>query len=192
MTLGPALPCPKCKRVLESYSWHDAGSGSCRRCETEFDFTPFPALTATRSIVVPQAAELAADSVCFFHAENRAETICEGCGRLLCPVCTVKFSGQKLCPTCIAGTKSSDAAPTVRDRTLFDGTALAIALIPLLMWPFTLITAPVALGFVIYGWKKPGSLVRGRSRVRFVLAAVCAVLEIGGWVAGFIYLALKR
>ncbi len=192
MIVGPALPCPKCKRVLESYSWHDASSGSCRRCETEFEFFPFPALSATRSISTPQAAELAADSVCFFHVENRAEAICEGCGRLLCPVCTVKFTGQKLCPSCIAGTKSSDTSHTVRDRTLFDGIALALALLPLLMWPFTLITAPVALGFVIFGWKKPCSLVRGRSRVRLVLAAVIAVLEIGAWVAGFTYLALKR
>jgi len=192
MTIGPALPCPKCKRVLESYSWRDASSGICRRCDAEFEFVPFPALTATRAISAPQAAELAADSVCFFHAENRAETVCEACGRMLCPVCTVSFAGQKLCPVCIAATKTSDVAPTVRDRTLYDGTALGLALFPLLMWPVTLITAPVALGFVIYGWKKPGSLVRGRSLVRLILAGLFATLEIGGWVTFFIYLAVHR
>ena len=195
MTLGPALPCPKCKRVLESYSWRDASSGVCRRCEADFEFIPYPALKATRTKITPQAAELAADSVCFFHAENRAEALCESCGRMLCPVCTVTFTGQKLCPTCISAAKTSDAATVVRERMLYDSTALALAvfpLVPVVTWMFTLITAPVALGFVIYGWKKPGSLVRGRSQVRLVIAGVFAILEICGWIAFFIYLAVRR
>ena len=187
MTVGPALPCPKCKRTLDSYSWRDANSGSCRRCETEFEFIPFPALTASRTKIAPQTAELAADSVCFFYAENRAEVICEGCGRLLCPVCVISFTGQKLCPACISAAKKSDAVTVVRERILFESIALGLAVLPLLMWPVTLITAPAALGFVFYGWKKPASLVRGRSRTRFVVAALFALVQIGGWVALLIY-----
>jgi hypothetical protein len=125
---------------------------------------------------------LAADSVCFFHAENRAEAICEGCGRLLCPVCAVPFAGQKLCPACIAAGMTSGSAVLLRDRVLWDGIALTVALVPLLIWPFTLITAPAALGIVIYAWKKPCSLVRGPSRARFVIAALFALGEIAAWV----------
>src|SRR6266513_2033382 len=109
MTVGPALPCPRCKRVLGPESWIDAQAGICFRCKTEYEFAAFPALNATRVQLAPQAAVLAADSVCFFHPENRAEAICDGCGRLLCAVCTVPFAGQKLCPTCIAGAKISEA-----------------------------------------------------------------------------------
>lgn len=192
MTSGPALPCPKCTRALEPASWHDATAGTCRGCKIDFEFFPFPALTATRTRVAPQAAEVAADSVCFFHAENRAETVCEGCGRLLCPVCTIPFNGQKLCPSCVASGKTSDAAPTARSRMLYDGLALSLALLPLLVWPLTLISAPIALGFAIYGWNKPGSLVRGRSRRRLVAGGILAVLEIVGWVTLFTFLALRK
>ena len=192
MTTGPALPCPRCKRVLGPDSWIDAGRGVCYRCKCDYEFVAFPALHATRAHIAPQAAVLAADSVCFFHAENRAEAICDGCGRLLCPVCTVPFAGQKLCPTCISTTKTSEAPNVIRDRTLYDGIALVLAWLPLLVWPFTVITAPVALGFAIYGWKKPGSLVRGRSRTRLIIAMVIALVQIGGWITLAVSLWLKK
>ena len=192
MTPGPALPCPNCKRVLGPEAWIDATSGVCLRCETSFEFVPFPALTATRARLAPQAAVLAADSVCYFHPENRAEAVCDSCGRLLCPVCNIPFAGQHLCPTCVAATKKSDAAPAVRQRTLYDACALALALMPLLIWPFTAITAPMALGVVIYGWRKPGSIVRGASRVRFVLAGILALAQIGVWVTVLTSLWLRR
>jgi hypothetical protein len=135
---------------------------------------------------------LSAESVCFFHAENRAEAICDGCGRLLCPVCAVPFAGQKLCPTCIATGKATGAPAMIRDRMLWDGTAFALALVPILVWPFTLITAPAALGVVIYGWNKPGSLVRGPSRWRFIVAGILALAQIGGWATLGAMLWLKR
>src|SRR4051812_41940959 len=102
MTAGPAVACPRCRQVLGADSGYDEHGGVCSGCSTAYEFVGFPALHATRAQITPQAAMLAADSVCFFHAENRAEAICDGCGRLLCPVCTVPFAGQKLCPSCIA------------------------------------------------------------------------------------------
>lgn len=191
MTTGPALPCPRCRRVLEPSAWRDSTGGTCRRCLTEFDFVPFPALTAARVRLAPQAAVVAEDSVCFFHADNRAETICEDCGRLLCAVCTVNFSGRKVCPSCIAMAKTSGAAPAVQERLLYDGLASALAWLPILAWPVTLITAPVALGYVIYGWNKPSSIVRGRSRTRLIVAGSLAVLQIGAWVTFGVFLWLK-
>lgn len=184
MTPAPALPCPRCQRVLGPESWADAKSGTCFRCKVDYEFVGFPALHATRASVAPQAAVLAADSVCFFHAENRAEAICDACGRLLCPVCTVPFAGQKLCPACISATKKSEAPTVTRDRVLFDGIALVLAVLPLVSVVFaffTIVTGPIALGLAIYGWKKPGSLVR-RSRVRLIIAMIIASLEIAFWV----------
>lgn len=191
MTTGPALPCPRCKRVLEPNSWRDGTGGTCWRCRAEFDFFPFPALTAARARIAPQAAAVTEDSACFFHAENRAAAVCEDCGRMLCVVCTIGFAGRKICPACISTAKDSDAAPAVRQRTLYDGIAMSLALLPLLLWPLTLATAPVALGFVIHGWKKPGSLVRGTSRARLIVAGVFALLEIAAWVTLGVYFWMK-
>ncbi len=191
MTTGPALPCPKCKRVLEPNSWHGANGGSCWSCRTDFEFAGFPALNAHRERAVPQAAEVAADSVCFFHPENRAETVCEECGRLVCQVCSVPFVGRKLCPACISSSRQSNAEQVVQHRVLFDRIALALAIVPLIVWPVTLVTSCAALGVVIYGWKKPGSLVGGR-RVRLVIAAVLAVAEICGWVIFFSFIGFRR
>lgn len=193
MISGPALPCPKCKRTLGPESWRDEHHGSCFRCTTDFEFVAFPALHAKRAQVAAQAAVLAEDSVCFFHTENRAEAVCEGCGRMLCAVCTVPFGGRKLCPTCISSSKASDAPAVVRDRVLYDGIALALALAFVLVvtWPITLVTAPVALGYTIYGWRKPSSLVRGPSRIRFIVAGALAVIQIGVWIFVFVRIWLK-
>jgi hypothetical protein len=195
MTSGPALSCPSCKRALGPESWTHEHEGRCARCDTRFEFLAFPALKATRARIAPQAAMLEADSVCFFHAENRAEAICDGCGRLLCPVCAVPFAGQKLCPTCIAAGRTSGAPALIRDRPLWDGIALALALVPLVIFPLAFLsigTAPATLGVVIYGWNKPGSLVRGPSRWRFIVAGLLAVAEIAGWVTLGIFLWMRR
>jgi hypothetical protein len=182
MTTGSPLSCPRCEKVLEPISWYDAGSGQCKSCLTEFEFTGFPALTAGRTRVAAQAVQVAEESVCFFHPENRAETVCEDCGRLICTVCTIPFGGRRRCPLCVAAARRSDAGDVVRDRVLYDHLAFALALYPLLIFPVTFVTAPVALGFVIFGWKKPNSLVTGPHRLRLVSAAVLAVLEIIGWL----------
>ncbi len=187
--LGPALPCPRCKRVLASSSWHDEHSGRCEKCTAEFKFFPFPALHAKAARIAPQAVVVAEESVCFFHAGNRAESVCEECGRLLCSVCAVNFGGRKICPTCIATAKESPATQVVRERALVDSIALTLALAPLLVWPLTLVSAPIALWYTYRNWKMPGSLVRGSSRTRLVLAMVFAGAELIGWTIFFISLA---
>lgn len=180
MISGPALPCPKCQRVLDPLSWHDAGSGACRSCRTAFEFVGFPALTAPLRRAVPKAVLVSEHSTCFFHGDNEAESVCESCGRFLCAVCAIEFTGRQLCPSCIATTKTTDAK-AVGDRLIYPGIALALAVLPLLLWPVTFVTAPLALGFVIVGWRKPPSLVR-TGRVKLVLAGLIAVAQIVGWL----------
>jgi hypothetical protein len=180
MTSGPALPCPSCQRVLEPLSWHGEASGNCRRCNTDFEFLVFPALNATRARVAPKAVLAAEHATCFFHAENQAEAVCNSCGRFLCNVCAVDFNQQKLCPGCVASANTARVG-AVAQRTLFGGIALVLAVVPLLILPVTLFTAPVALGFVIYGWRKPRSLV-ATGPGRLILAGSIASLEIVGWL----------
>jgi hypothetical protein len=191
MTIGAELPCPKCGQTLDSLAWRDAHGGACRICRVPFDFMGFPALSFQRPGAVPKAvAVLAEHATCFYHPENQAESVCAGCGRFLCSVCAIPFGGRLLCPACIkAGTQNDPGS--IRSRPLYPGIALAAAFLPLLIWPTTLVTAPIALCIVYSGWSKPQSLVQpGRSKL--VLAALIALAEIAGWVTLFVYLWLKK
>jgi hypothetical protein len=133
-----------------------------------------------RLFAKPQMAVLAEDSTCFFHAQNQAEKVCEGCGRFLCSVCAVPFGGGLLCPACIAAQKTKSTA-SIPSRMLFDSIVLSLSLAPLLVWPFTILTAPLALILMIYGWNKPASLVQGRRRWKLVVGGVIALIELGVW-----------
>jgi hypothetical protein len=179
MISGPALPCPKCRKVLEPISWHDHGKGNCWNCRTDFSFVGFPALTAKRRRLIPKAVLESEHATCFYHHTNQAEAVCECCGRFVCVVCTVDFGGRRVCPPCIAKVKIDDAQ-TIQARTLFDGIALALAVLPILFWPVTLVTAPLAIGFVVVGWRKPRSLVGG-SRSKLIIAGFIALMQLVGW-----------
>lgn len=190
MTIGAELPCPKCGQVLDSLAWQDASHGACRICRVRFDFMGFPALTFRRPEAVPKAVVLSEHATCYHHPENQAESVCEGCGRFLCPVCAISFAGRLLCPSCIKSGTQNDPG-SIRSRALYPGIALAAAVAPLLVWPLTLVTAPVALVVVYSGWSKPQSLVEpGRSKL--VVAAVVALLEIAAWVVLFTFLWLRK
>jgi len=190
MTRSPALSCPGCERTLGALSWMDANHCRCNFCHEYFDFFPFPALVATREIARPQAVAVANDSTCFFHAENQAEKVCEECGRFLCPVCAVPFAGRVQCPTCIAAPKTA-VEQVVTSRTLPGGTALAFVFVPMLIWPVTLLTAPIALGVAITGWKKPQSVVKP-GRTKLIVAGVFATLQICGWAFLGVALLMKK
>jgi hypothetical protein len=139
----------------------------------------FPALVATKEAVKPQAVAVAEDSTCFFHGDNQAEKVCDGCGRFLCAVCAVPFAGKTRCPNCIANSKKDDVR-LVASRSLPGGAALGLALLPIVFWPLTLLTSPVALYLAITGRKKPQSLVRP-GRWKLLVAGLVALLQIGGW-----------
>jgi hypothetical protein len=179
-----ATQCPGCQRPLKPAAWLNARQAHCPDCDRDLEFVPFPALTAVRAVARPETATIGDDATCFFHAVNRAAAVCSSCGRLLCAVCAVDFAGRCLCPNCIAQ-RPAALPDTVKSRLLWDSIALALATLPLIAWPFTLATAPTAIGLALYGWNKPGSLVRG-SRVRLVLALVLGGLQVAGWVFGLV------
>jgi hypothetical protein len=179
---GFAPPCPKCQAPLTGLAGEaDEGAGRCGACSAPIEFVLFPARRRTKP-VARAARSVEGDSTCYFHPANHAAVICDGCGRYLCVVCEVPGEGgKKLCPPCVSSArkKSTRKADEV---VVYDQMALSLALLPLVMWPITLITSPAVLGLVIYGWRKPRSLVR-RGRWRFLVAGLIALLQIGGWVA---------
>ncbi|HZR47536.1 MAG TPA: hypothetical protein VFA47_12565 [Candidatus Manganitrophaceae bacterium] len=69
----------------------------------------------------------------------------------------------------------------VNHRVLYDNISLSLAILPLLIFWFTIITAPIAIYFILRHWKSPSSILP-RTKVRFVLAFLLAVLQITGWI----------
>lgn len=183
------LACPACRRAVPEVYWQGVDVVRCPACEGEFEQHRFPALAVAAR--VDRAAALAAgEANCYFHSQNRAEAACDGCGRYVCAVCRVGFAGQQLCPSCLEARADRRKLPE-NHRVLYDHLAIALAILPLLVWPFTLLTAPGALAMCVYGWKKPSSLVRPRRKLRFLVAGGIASLQIGGWLLLFGNLLLR-
>lgn len=172
-----APPCPKCKAALDGIG--EAGDGFCGTCATPLEYVLFPALRRPRP-VARAVRSVEGDATCYFHAQNQAAAVCDGCGRYLCVVCEVPSADGRLCPPCVSSRRK-----TVRQNTdelvTYDTIAITLALLPLLVWPFTLVTAPATVAVAIIGLRKPRSLVR-RGTARLVLALVLGLLQIGGWV----------
>ena len=183
-----APPCPKCKVPLNGIG--DQGEGVCDSCATFWQFVLFPARRRAKP-VAKAVRSMDGDATCFFHAQNQAAAVCEGCGRYVCSVCEVPGDeGRKLCPPCVSATRKKTAIKA-DEVVAYDAIAVSLALLPMVMWPFTLLTAPSVIVLVIYGWKKPRSLVRPGS-ARFVVAIVIASLQICGWGVAGIALWLKK
>ena len=132
---------------------------------------------------------LEGESSCFYHPQKKATVPCAACGRFLCAMCDCLLDGEHFCPSCLEAGKSKGKIKSLDNRRMrYDNIALGLAAAPILIFYFTILTAPLTLYVVIRYWKAPRSLV-GRNSFRFVLAAILAVLEIAGWAAIFIALA---
>jgi hypothetical protein len=66
--------------------------------------------------------------------------------------------------------------------------ALSLALLPLLIFYFTILTAPMAMYIALRYWNAPRSIVH-RTRIRYVLALLIAAAQMAGWGLGIYYLA---
>jgi hypothetical protein len=170
--------------VPEIY-WKGLDLVRCPSCETEFEQLRFRALQA-RPVVSLATASLDGESTCFFHAQNRADAACAGCGRYLCSVCRVDFGGRTLCPACLANRGERRAIPE-NSRVLYDRMALVVACVPavFIFWMFSLLTAPTALILCFYGWRKPGSILPRWRRTRFIVAGTLASAQVVGWLVFF-------
>lgn len=131
------------------------------------------------------------EAACFYHPRKKAMVPCDACGRFLCATCDCDLNGQHLCPACLeTGQKKGRLKTLQNHRTLYDNLALALALFPMLIFYFTVVTAPVALYVSIRYWSAPSSLIP-RSKVRFILAMVLSSLQILGWIFGIAYLVTR-
>jgi len=184
--MNSLIACPKCRAWLLEDVFNRQAMTQCPSCGNPLQIEVFPALF--RKIAPGQSAQpvmVEGESSCFFHPQKKAVLPCAGCGRFLCALCDCEFHGEHLCPACLeAGRTKGKIVALDHQRTRYDNIALSVAILPVLAWPFTIITAPMALFIVIRYWKAPRSLVKP-GPFRFILAIIIALLQIGGWTALF-------
>jgi len=190
-----SVPCNRCDRPLPKWELAVQHAATCPECGARSIVRVFPALFYALSGPVATEAAAEGEATCFDHPGKRAVAACSRCGRFVCQLCAVDFKGAVWCPSCFAAGEykakaASASAGFENSRTLYDSTALIVAIAPLLLWPFTAISAPIALYLALRYWNRPLSLVR-RWRWRSALAAAIALGEMGCWIWGIAYLLLK-
>lgn len=192
---APAQPiaCPQCRAVLGAEWFNKPAWQPCPSCATDLRVEVFPALFREDQAASGERITAEGEASCFYHPEKRAAVVCDGCGRFLCALCDLDFNGQHLCTACLAaGQQKGKIAKLQNSRTRHDRIALVLAVGPLLIFYFTLFTAPAALFFAIWHWKSPGSIVPTWRRLNLIVAIIFASLEIAGWVAFFTWLVIRK
>jgi hypothetical protein len=176
--------CPLCNRLLGPEFWNSGQFQACPACSTQVMATAFPAITipsGTSSIVACEPGE----SSCFFHANNRAETICDGCGRFLCSLCSIRFGKRRFCPDCIYRRRRQKRDPSLSDQAiLFDNiaiAALALSVLTLSYLFFGLVVSLLTVCLAFVGWRYQRTLVP-RSRFRLAIALILGLMGAGIWI----------
>ena len=186
------LLCTKCKAPLPEALINRPELTPCPSCAAPLQVEVFPALF--RPVVTGRDGEavlVEGESTCFYHPQKKAVLPCDGCGRFLCALCDCELHGQHFCPACLeVGRKKGKIKSLENSRTRYDNMTLALAIYPLLIFYFTILTAPLTLLMAILHWRSPLGLTQ-RSRIRFIIAIVIAGLQIGGWTLLFIGLASR-
>jgi hypothetical protein len=176
--------CPLCNRLLGPELWNSGQFQSCPACSAQVMTIAFPTIyvpSGTSSIVACEAGE----SSCFFHTSNRAETICDGCGRFLCGLCSISFGQRRFCPDCIYRSRRQKSDLLLSDQAvLFDNIAIAVLALSVLTLSYLILGLFVSLLTVctaFVGWKYQRTLVR-RSRFRFGFALILGLIGASVWI----------
>lgn len=191
--MSPLIQCPNCRSWLLGEVFNRPELIPCRSCGVPLQVEVFPALfrpAATGQQAQPVLTE--GESSCFFHPQKTAVRPCDGCGRFLCALCDCELNQQHFCPACLESGKTKGRIKSLANqRTRNDLMALWLAIVPLLIFYLTIITAPMTLFIAIRYWRAPQSLVH-KTHFWFTLAIIIALLEIAGWTALFITMSTRH
>lgn len=195
---NPALACPQCSTALAPETLSAGLSARCPHCGTELHGTVFPAFWKSPADLAGRA-EFAGEgeAVCFFHPENRAALSCEKCGRFICSVCEFTVGSRHICPSCLSSGLAGEKLPELIPwRFVWSDAAMIVGVLPLLlgvfMWPFIVGSGAAAIFLALFGWKRPGSLPRGKRHWAAVVAIVGGILQIAIWSTIVILIFYKR
>ena len=185
------VPCNSCGMHLPEWELAAGEAATCPDCGAPHTITMFPAaLRSADSTRTEVAAE--GEAACFDHPSSRAVASCAQCGRFVCQLCVIELIGKKYCPTCMSqGFSKLTGREVPASRVAYDSIALSTAVFPLLFFPITIFTAPVAIFLALRYWRRPLALTH-RNRWRFVVAIIVGVMEFGGLGWLIVYAFLRR
>jgi uncharacterized paraquat-inducible protein A len=174
--------CPKCKAALAIESGTTEIATACPQCASPIEAFFFPAFFRPNQIGTAAAALVDhTDASCFYHPQKQAMRVCDGCGRMICALCSIELGSEHLCPHCLASGKKKGKITTLEDtRTRYDSIALSLAVFGMLFYILSIFLAPAAIYISIRHWNSPGSLL-GSSRSRFVIAILLASTTLLFW-----------
>lgn len=181
--MSPLVSCPKCRTHLLEGMFNQPDLAPCPSCGVPLHVEVFPALfRPIRLGETAQAVLVEGESSCFFHPQKKAVRPCDGCGRFLCALCDCELHDRHFCPACLEAGRSKGKIQNLENQRMrYDNVALSLAILPVLAYYLTFITAPMALYVAIRYWKAPRSLVT-RSSTRFFIAIGIALLQVGAWI----------
>jgi hypothetical protein len=138
------------------------------------------------------------EAACFFHGEKRAERSCERCGRFICALCDMPLGDKHVCPKCLDSSKMPELIPSKFVGGYF---SMLCGLVPVIFFPIFLgcfyllpVTGGAAIGFGLWSWRKPGSVVQGPRHgmaLTGIIGGVIQFLILAGML-GFIVFAVKH
>ncbi len=182
--------CPKCNTAFAVEPGIVDVAATCPGCSSDLEAHFYPAFYRPMEVgAAPAALTDLTEASCFYHPQKQAVRICDGCGRLICALCSIDLGSQHLCPNCISsGKKKGNLSTLENGRTRYDSIALSLAVFGILTSFFSLVLAPAAIYISVRHWKSPLGLTGG-SRARFVAAIVIASISLVVW-GGIIGLAI--
>lgn len=188
-----SISCSRCQEPLPPEAINTPAMTSCLSCGSALRVLVFPA--ALKPVETGRAGDLIlveGEAGCFYHPEKKAAMTCSHCGRFLCSLCDVEINGEHLCPPCIeTGKKKGKLSNLENHRVRHDDVALAIAILPLFFYCVVPLTSPISLYYAIRHWNSPGTILP-RTRIRFVVAMIFAVIEIVTSVVLIYFFATQR
>jgi hypothetical protein len=182
-----AFACPTCGFSHRVEEGTPEVVTTCPGCQAQLDAFFFPAFYRPREAGLAAAAVVdPTEASCFYHPQKQAARVCEGCGRLICSLCSVDMGSQHLCPACISsGQKKAKITTLESSRTRYDNIAIGLAVASIFMSFFSLILSPAAIYIAVRHWKSPGGLGgRGRVRMGFALVIALGTLILWGTLLG--------
>jgi hypothetical protein len=187
-----SLTCPACGAALGPYGLDAAQEAVCPGCRAGLRGQVFRAWWTPPKEEPRFDRALEGEAVCFFHPQNRALLACDACGRFVCSICDLPVGSRHLCPVCLSKGLGKEKLPEIVPRRfLWSRAALFFGVVPFLLafmlWPVLFISGGTAVILALVGWKRPGSLVRGRSRWAAIVGLVLGLLQLGVW-CGIIFL----
>jgi hypothetical protein len=170
-------------------SWEGRDLVECPSCRAALTILVFPALSRDRPVSESGERALDGDAACFFHAEKKASVVCDRCGRYICALCDLPVGSRHVCPSCLdSGLEQQERMPELISRRLCWGqlSFLLGVLPPFILWvmfPLLMVSGGGAVYCGLYGWNKPGSLVKGPQRVLASFGILFGLLQIIGVIA---------